>query len=229
MNSLKRFIRDNAVNSFEFPEEFKSDFSSFLLRNKLIGSVSETLMAYTEITLPNRYTRDGFDSETKTVVQALIQKVKQTTHDKDEVSVNSVFLQYSSLTIKEKTFYISSRTSPFIALAEWKKDYYGAPPTSLGSIELRHKLLRRPIKIRNFLKVTYSINSVASTMMLAFVSWMKPHQHRHYIGKPAELWKEWFEVFGIYSFIPLDTIICRCAHGTIHINSEKLRMVIPLL
>ena len=225
---MKWFIRDNVVNSFEFPDQFNAQFSSCAPTKKFIGSVGDTLLTYMDIVLPNRYTRDGFDSETKTVVEALIQKVTRTS-DEDDICVNSVFLQYTSLTIKGKTFYISSVKRPFIALAEWKKEYFGAPPTQLGTSEPRFKLLRRPIEIRNFLKVTYSVNSMQSTVILAFVSWMKPHQHRHYLGKPAELWKEQFEVFGIYSFIPLDIIICRCAHGIMCHNSENLRVVIPLL
>ena len=65
--------------------------------------------------------------------------------------------------------------------------------------------------------------------MVAFVSWMKPHQHRYNIGKPVELWQDRFEIFGVHSFIPLDIIICRCAHGIVQHNDENLRIVIPLL
>ena len=186
-------------STHEFPEEYKSDFSSLIVSNKLIGSFGETIMTYDDITLPNRYARYGFDSETKTVVQALIQKINQTSVT-DEINVNSVFLQYSSLTIKGKTFSSSGKTS-VIAQAEWKEEYYGARPTPLGSSEPRCRLLRRPVKIRSFMKVSHSINSVASTIILAHVSWMKPHQQRHCIGKPAELRREQFEAFGIHSYI----------------------------
>ena len=227
---MKRFIRDNAVNSCELPDEFKTEFSSCMPYNKHIGSVGETLMtAYSDIELPNRYTRDGFDSETKAALNALIQKITKKSSDKDDVSVNSIFLQYTTLKIKGKTYNISSRKTPFIALAQWNEEYYGTPPTPLGNSEPMHKLLRRPVEIRNFLKVTYSINLVTSTMVLAFVSWMKPHHHRYYMGKPPELWKQQFEAFGIHSFMPLDIMICRCAHGMIHHNGENLRVVIPLL
>ena len=158
---MKRFIRDNMINYIDFPEEFKSDFSSVLTSDKLIGSVGETLMTYTEIALPTKYTREAFDCETKKVVQKLIQKVNQAS-DNDEVNVNSIFLQYSSLTIKGKTF-SSSKKYPFIAQANWKEEYYGAPPTPLtGTCEPSYRLLRRPVEIRNFLIVNYSINTVRS-------------------------------------------------------------------
>ena len=45
------------------------------------------------------------------MVEALIQKVIQTS-DEDEISVNSVFLQYTSLMIKGKTFNMSSGKVP---------------------------------------------------------------------------------------------------------------------
>ena len=225
---MKRFIRDNMVNSFKFPQQFKDDFSSIVINEKLIGSVGETHLTYTKETLPSKYTRDAFDSDTRILVQTLIQKVNQAS-DTDELNVNSVFLQYSSLNIKGKTFSCSGKR-PFIAQAEWKEEYYGIPPTPLIAIsEPRYRLHRRPVKIRNYLKVNYSINSVASSIVFAFVSWMKPHEHRYHIGKPAELWKDQHEIFGIHSFLPLDIIICRCAHGMMDHNGENLRVIIPLL
>ena len=72
---------------------------------------------------------------------------------------------------------------------------------------------------------SYNKFSIASTMILTHVSWM----NRHYIGKPAELWRERFEAFGIHLYVPLHTIICHCAHGIINHDSENLIVVIPLL
>ena len=57
-----------------------------------------------------------------------------------------------------------------------------------------------------------------------------PHPQRYTIGKPAELWKsEHYEKFGIHSFLPLNQIISRCAHGIMHQNGENLLVVIPLM
>ena len=91
-------------------------------------------MTYHNITLPKTYARYGFDSETKTMVQALVQKLNQTSVT-DEININSVFVQYSSwLLICRKNFTL-------IAQAEWKEEYYGTPATPLGSSEPKKEIL----------------------------------------------------------------------------------------
>ena len=73
------------------------------------------------------------------------------------------------------------------------EEYYGAPPTPLtGTCEPSYRLLRKPVEIRNFLKVNYSINTVASTIVVAFVSWIKPiSRNPHTLcGHPDVLFKQ---------------------------------------
>jgi len=226
---MKRFIRDNLIYSFTFSEEFRNEFSTVVVADKLVGSVGDTLTIPTKLILPNKYTRNALDLDTMTLIQNLIKKINQVP-DINQIYVNSVYLQYSSVTIEGKVFSssIGQHRKACIVQAKWNVDYYGNPPTDLPEpSEPRSNI--RPVRVRSYLKVNYLVDSEPSSVMLAFVSWMKPHQQRYQIGKPVELWRDRFETFGIHSFIPIHSILCHCAYGTFHHSDEDLVVVIPLV
>ena len=80
------------------------------------------------------------------------------------------------------------------------------------------------------LKNFFVHNGVLSSRLFAYVSWLFPHPHRYFLGKPAELWcNGMYETFGLHSFVQLEDIICRCAHGVILHDEENLLVVIPLV
>jgi len=108
--------------------------------------------------------------------------------------------------------------------AQWNEDYYGVPPTLVLEAFVVPASNIRPVK------VYFTINSNTHSELLAFISWSIPHSQRYSIGKPAELWKsEHNERFGLHSFLPLNQVISRCAHGILHYNDENLLVVIPLI
>lgn len=226
---MKRFIRDNLIYSFNFPDEFRNEFATVLVADELVGSVGDIFTMPTKLVLPNNYTRNALDADTMAIVKDLIKKINQVP-DVGHIHVNTIYLQYSSVTLEGKIFSssIGQHRSPCIVQVQWNEDYYGNPPTELPEpSEPRSNI--RPVRLHNYLKVNYSVNSEPSSLILAFVSWMKPHQLRYHIGKPAELWRDRFEVFGMHSFIPIHSIICHCAYGTFCYNDEDLVVVIPLV
>ena len=59
---MKRFIRDNLVYSYDFPNHYHEDFSPILLADKFVGCVNETPTPI-QFALPSKYTRDAFEVE----------------------------------------------------------------------------------------------------------------------------------------------------------------------
>ena len=227
---MKRFIRDNLVYSYDFPNDYHEDISPILLADKFVGSVSETLTPI-QFALPSKHTRDAFDAEEVTNLNILLGKIHQILEN-DKIYVNPVFLKYSSLTLKGKMFssYCKRPNGPCIVQAQWNEDYYGTPPTLVPEAFVVPASNIRPVKVHFYCKVYFTINSNTHSDMLAFVSWLTPHPQRYSIGKPAELWKrEHYEKFGLHSFLPLNQVISRCAHGIMDYNNENLLVVIPLI
>ena len=210
---LQRFLRDRYANTFEFPNEFKDDFSSIdISSERLSGSVSDTVRVTTEFKLPSKYTRGVFDSIELMYLKQLYSKVFPNEND---VQVNSIYTKYLSLTLKGEMYQSSGKRSqkPYVVLASWDKDeLFGSPPTQLPDSESSNAN-ERPVNIHYYLKATVSGSD--NVLMLASVSWFYPHPDRCILGKPAQLWcSNMFESFSIYSFLPLNHLICRCAHGT---------------
>ena len=62
------------------------------------------------------------------------------------------------------------------------------------------------------------------------MSWLKPHPERYKLGNQLNSGKvKNFERFGIQSFVPVNQIISRCAHGMMDHNGDSLLVVIPLV
>lgn len=235
---MKQFMKNSFVQSITFPEEYKTQFSAFVTTEKSIGSVGETSMVtqvaadyYTSLTLPFKYTKDGFDLETVGLLKLLLGKVSLHHVVDNDINVNTIFLKYSSITIsgKEYSSSIKQRKGPCIMQALWKEELYGTMPTVLPESYLPGSNIR-PVKVHYYAKVFYSVGPSKSSSLFAFVSWLLPHSHRYYLGKPAELWcSGQYEIPDFCSFVPIDNIVSRCAHGRILIEDEELTVVVPLV
>ena len=227
---MNRFIKDNQAFSFSFPQSFKEELSSFLTHNQFVGSVSETFTS-NKFALPSKWTRAVFDTNSLDVLKKLYCKIHQHVNT-DSVIVNSTFKKYSSITFRGKTFSSSGKRkgTPYVLMANWKESTYGTPPTPLANSLLESSSNTRPIDAHYYVEASFLVNEEISSLFLAHVSWMYPHSERYTIGKPVELWcRRKYEAFGIHSFVPLDSILCRCAHGMIVHNEENLCVAIPLV
>ena len=167
---MKRFIRDNLIYSYEFSNDFHEEFSFILLADKFVESVSETLTPV-QLALPIKHTRDAFGTDEMSFIYKFLCKIHQIT-ETDKISVNSVFLKYSSVTLKGKVFSSSYKKlkGPCIIQAHWNEEYYGPPTTQLPE-PFRPTSNTRPAKVHFYCQVSYSINSNSSSELLAFVSW----------------------------------------------------------
>ena len=57
----------------------------------------------------------------------------------------------------------------------------------------------------------------------------KPHCSKDAIGKPAQIWcHKTFEDGAMYSFIPVEFLICWCSYTVASFNNESVLVVVPL-
>lgn len=88
----------------------------------------------------------------------------------------------------------------------------------------------RPCNVHYYLKASVLVGNDENSLLLAHVSWLFPHPEQYRLGKPAQLWcNNMYESFGLHSFVLLDSIICRCAHGIRLHEEENLLVVVPLV
>ena len=196
----------------------------------LVGSVNETLTSV-KFALPSKSTRGVFVSDSLSILKKLYCNIHPPVCA-DSVIVNSVYKKYSAVTLRGKVYSSSGKRirTPYIVLADWKESLYGVPPTAVPDNGLETAPNLRPVNAHYYLEASFLVDGVCSVLHLAYVSWMFPHQHRYVIGKPAELWcRRKYESSGIHSFVPLENIKCRCAHGMMVYNEENLCVIIPLV
>ena len=227
---INRFLADNCAYSFEYPAEYKKELASIVIKERLSGSVSDTLTPDL-FKLPLKYKKGVLDSDCIEALQTLLCKIHpSTTH----CEVNSVYEKYSSLTLHGKVFdSVGTKSSRvhYVIQAKWVEELYGKPPTPLP-VDHHPLSNHRPIVVHHYLKVFYSIDNTPDlcNKLFAYVSWLFPHPERHAYGKPAELWcNQLYESFGSHSFIPLEGLVCRCAHVIVEHNSEHLSLIVPLV
>ena len=88
--------------------------------------------------------------------------------------------------------------------------------------------LIQPIDVKYYFNATFTAKDKSFTITFAHALWLLPHSQRHAIGEPAELWNN-----GLYecrgSYIPIDHLLCRCAHGLLQHHHETLMVVIPIV
>ena len=240
---LKQFLLDNASSSYNFPCEFKNDFASLDLNNvqrsKLTGSVLDTITK-DEFLLPARYNRCVLSLDD---IEQL-QKLYLILHPEySNISVNRVYKKYSSITLKGKVYRSSGLKNQhadrlLVVLASWNQSVFGPPPTSLPDAAFHSNSNYRPINVLYYITATCRFTcpdkpeqECQQEWTLAHVSWLFPHPKRYHLGKPAELWcsiASLSESFGIHSFVPLDLLLSRCAHGPFTLDNESLLVVVPL-
>lgn len=173
---MQRFLRDNFANSFPFPEEFKEEVSSVAISDRVVGSVRETL-APNHFALPSKFSRGVFDLNSVDVLKNLYCKINPDIHI-STVTVNSMFAKYASLTLSGKSFSsCGKRKLPFIARASWNAHLYGILPTSLPEPHQPGSNIR-PVNILYYVEVSFVVNDVQSSCILAYVSWLFPHPCR---------------------------------------------------
>ena len=221
------FLRDTAALSNPFPQKFKEEFSPLIASDRLAGSVGETFTA-SKFALPSKSTRGIFDSECLQILNELYCKMHPNI-TQDSVIVNSKF---SSITLRGKTFSSSGKRkcTPYIIMVEWKEALYGKQPTTIPNCNSETASDVRPVDAHFYMEASFLVDGVLSVLLLAHVSWMFPHPDRYTMGKPAELWcRRKFEQVGIHSFVPLQQLVCRCAHGMVVHNDENLSVIVPLV
>ena len=238
---LRQFLFDNFSSSYNFPKEFHQDFASLSLcttsfeRSRVSGSVLDTIGTQ-EFLLPTRSKRCVFGSDDLIVLKQLYIKLHPQYSD---VTVNNIYTKYSSITLKGKTYGSSGKrdqTHPYVAFASWDlSQLYGLPPSTLPDAALHPDSNERPVNVHYYVTATVSWEHDEQSMhhwTLARVSWFFPHPQRYVLGKPAQVWcVNMFESFGIHSYIPIDHLLCRCAHGskTISDIDETILVVVPLV
>ncbi len=128
-------------------------------------------------------------------------------------------------------YYTSRSTSnSCVALALWDVNFFGTPPTPLPN-QNHPSANNRPVDVDYFAKVNVYIGDSFDSIsfVVAHVSWYQPQPNRQLIGKPAEVWCiSFYESFGMYSYLPVEYILCRCASYVTHINEERVKVIVPL-
>ena len=119
--------------------------------------------------------------------------------------------------------------APIVVLAEWKDNILGPPPTPLPDA-FHPDSKFRPIKVRHYIKVSVCYGEQIESLSLASVLWFKPHAGKDAFGKPAQIWQyNNFEVGGLYSFIPVQCLKCRCSFSKIVYDNEFVLVIVPLI
>ena len=230
---VNRFLRDNMASSFSYPEDFKEDFQQICddasVNRRPVGSVLDTLTS-NGFQLPRKASRGVLTTDEVNVIEQLYTKL--TVDQESLFVVNSVYLKYSSITINGRQFGSSGKrtTTSVVAQASWDEKLYGNPATPLPDSLAANNTLR-PVNICHFMKVSVTVNMESTlSFLFAYVAWFQQHPDRYAFGKPVELWcPTLFEPFGLHSFVPLDHLHCRCAHGVMKYHDEPLLFVVPLV
>lgn len=199
----------------------------------LLGSVSDTVnVPEAGVKLPSRCKLGVFDAQQLEFFLSLYVKLNP---DIGYVIPNSTYLKYHSLAINGKVYASSEKDtcSPFIAMAHWDEGLYGPPPTTLPNAT--HPDSRfRPVKVHYYVKANFSqyVGTECSTgeLLLLYVSWYFPHENQEFIGKPAQVQcRDFFERPGPHSFVPINLVVCRCAHCIREIvANESVLPLVPL-
>ena len=229
---MRRFIDDNSAYSFQFPNEFKEDFSPLCtIQTRLTGSVAETLEGLRDTstyTLPSRSKYSTLDVQDIQYLHSLLTKLRPSSATNMSVP-NAMFLKYTYVTRNGQTIGYLSSESPCIAMAEWDVHLYGTPPSSLNDPGTSSKFFR-PVRIKHFAKVSVTVEDRVEQFVLARVEWYQPHPCRNKLGKPAQVWcHDLFEHEGLYSFLSLDKIISRCVYCTKILEQQLVLIVVPIV
>ena len=173
---MTKFLRENYIANVKFPERFRDDFENIvgmLTKSKNVhGSLAETF-ATNNFKLGTKFCRALLPSEDHCFVSALVYKLDPAASDQSKVCINSIFCKYSFVSLKGKVFCSSGKKSkPVVAMVKWEEDIYGLPPTpvlSSGLFNTDRDI--RPVDVKYYANITYTIDSVSKEILLAFVYW----------------------------------------------------------
>lgn len=146
-----------------------------------------------------------------------------------QVLMNSMHLRYAYIELKDRRFgsCLTNDSHHCVALVEWKFHLFGTLPTPLSEPHHPNKHFR-PARIDYFAWVSVLHKSDSHNLIVASLLWHVPHPAHGRLGPPAELWSNsLFEISGVYSFVPLDCLVARCAYCTKLIDGENVLVVVP--
>ena len=159
----------------------------------LLDSMSDHDSTLNSVVVPPVSARGVLDSDDASYLQQLYQRLKP---QSGPVAIKSIYVRYSSVTIKGPKFASgksksrSNSGSPsFVAMAEWDDSVFGAQPTPYS--DMLHPSARyRPVRITHYIRVTFCIGDESEAhLLVAVAAWFLPHPSRNAIGKPAQVWQ----------------------------------------
>ena len=163
--------------------------------------------------LPSKYNRRVLDQNSQETLCMLYCKIYPNTKT-DEVMVNSTIMKYGSLCFKGKTFSISKKNNiPYVVQAKWNENLFGSSPTPLPDSDIPTANIQ-PTNVKYYFNAAFTTKDTSFSLTFTYVLWLLPHPQRYSIGKPTELWhNSLYECCRWHSFLPIDRLICCCAHG----------------
>ena len=222
---MKKISQESIYLSMQTtPEDLADDFKSLFITKD-----DDTKQLISPV-VPPRCTRGVLCSMEVESAQDIVSKLHNV--PLSSVEVNCCFLKYSTMQISGKGFCpcLQSSSRHFIAIADWKIDLFGQPPSQLTQPHCPYENIR-PVKIHYFASISYSISEDPQTLIFGVVSWFAPHPSRCLLGQPAQVWcKSLFEI-NASSFVPYNCLLSRCAYTFTRIArlQEDVLIVVPIV
>ena len=165
---MNGFLREKFVSNYNFPTEFREVFEPVtpLICQPEVGSLLDTVLSphsSCEFDLPKKRT---LSDEQRYILQSLC---KINPHvSQASVTVNSLFLKYTSINLNGKNFFTSGRRRvPAVDFLKLDDKLYGHSSSESAT---------RPVNIHYFIRASLTLkNSISGNqykyLTLAFVSW----------------------------------------------------------
>ena len=240
---MKKFIREQSAKSAEMPKEFAeldilmpsntisspSADSNVSDRMTLLKVCFSTIGTSTSFAVTPAVTQIG--NVCHKVLEAYeaegLQQLYQELYPNLNLSLGSLFYKKSFRAsiagVILESSQISSKNS--VVMAVWQSNSLEHSSEVFGVVQ-------------HFIHHTLSVHcdngdDRSIPHIFAYVKWFKKHESFDYFGSSATVVTEGFEPFSPFSFIPVQKIRNRCAHGSFSIDfgkgfDENVAIVIPL-
>lgn len=224
---MMKFSQESAFTAFEPPTELAEEFKKF---TTVDDSPAENSVE--SFVLPPRSTRGVLSHMEIVLLKDLLSNLHSI--NTSAVAINSCCRKYNSVKISsmELSSCLQSSSHHYIAMADWKIDVFGSPPSQLPAPHYPYEHIR-PVKILHFASITYSINDADTTLskFFAVVCWFAPHPSRYLLGQPAQVWCRALFEMNANSFVPIEYITSRCAYlfTRIEMLNEEVLVVVPTI